>query len=316
MDELRSEMKVIRNYRCTKDFSVSSKNHKIIEECAKNVDNVKIHKVLGVGTYGTVYLAEAMVPDIRGRFYPIDVAVKRIEVDTKHENVDELFYEVEYTHFMAESGLGPKVYDAFYVKLSSRKIVQYIFMEPGDGSISDLLESDDSVETLTKSVEEMINLLHDQIFVYHMYCLDQKPGNFIYTKRKRSIDVKMIDFGKDFCNLRKIPPIYEFLFPDPKTQMNMLFIVLLIQLYVVIYNYMDRSMKETCDILSPFYEEPVFEWALTHPKDIEGILESILYKDPRGAGYVLKHYIANKKSDSSRKIAKDTIELISNCYYI
>ena len=141
-----SDIEIVRNYRCTKNFAAFPKNHQMIEECARNVKNVKLTKVLGSGTFGTVYLAEAMIPNNRG-YVPELVAVKRIDVKARNYRIfSELFDnvdgEVDYTYLMGEVGIGPKVYDAFYINLSTYHAIQYIFMDPGDGDMDYIISEE------------------------------------------------------------------------------------------------------------------------------------------------------------------------------
>ena len=148
ISDIEEEPQIVRNYRCTKDFARFPKNHHIIEECARNVRNVKLTRGLGKGTFGTVYLAEAMVPNNRGIYKPELVAVKRVNVKAK--DIGALDCEVDYTYLMGEAGIGPKLYDAFYVVLSKNYAIQYIFMDPGDGDMDDLIYNEPDLSIVKK----------------------------------------------------------------------------------------------------------------------------------------------------------------------
>ena len=50
------------NRKCeVDDITHRSKNHAIFQKCSKNVENILLKKVLGTGSNGTVFLAEAII---------------------------------------------------------------------------------------------------------------------------------------------------------------------------------------------------------------------------------------------------------------
>lgn len=199
---------ITRNYKCsysnpyiedTDNFFYSDNN---LNNCSRELQDIKIIKQLGKGSYGTVYFAEGVDKNNK----QINLAIKKIIIPinsySKTEIMNKLFEEIEYSYYMGEVDLAPKIYDSFYIQ-KYNEIIQYIIMEPGMTSVEKILK-DPLLEKNFKlqMIYEMIQLIERSIFDYDMYCIDIKPANFVVM-----IDnsVKLIDFGRDFCKLNDTP---------------------------------------------------------------------------------------------------------------
>ncbi len=306
-DESDYEEVIVRNYKCTKNFLFDADNHKIIRECARKVKHVMIEKILGRGTFGTVYLADLIDEDGQN----VKVAIKRIEIKRNKFNIDELMYEVEYSYFMAEIGVGPKIYDAFYIELRDTA-VQYIFMEAGEGSIGDAIESDMNPKLKEAIVRDSIRLTWKQI-EHDMFCLDIKPGNFIYQMIGKNPRVKMIDFGKDWCSLGEIPLIFKDMSRNYGEAKKHFFAIVMTQLLFLIEKKIaPQFVKNARTILRPFFDNKILKNYFLKPRELGRLIKAILDHDP-GISHIFKWYVIEPNSKkTSTEVAKYVINSIEN----
>jgi hypothetical protein len=306
------DLRPTRNFRCTQEVDTSSRNHDIINKCARKVHNVIIEKELGKGTYGIVYFARARVKE-NGLFVIKDLAIKKIVfVPTVDRSIDlfinEMNYEIEYSHLMAETGLGPVVYDAFYIRGPS-KMIQYIFMEPMEINGWDILSDYDYPDHKKQMIiDDMIDLLYFQIFEHSMYCIDIKPNNFVIKNMESEKPiVKMIDFGADFCDLDHIPPIINDITQDENSQKEVLYVVLLIQLIITILKIVSKTKTKNNKIVMPFFEDSIFIKYVVEQQEItKEILKHIMEHDPDYLGMMIMHYfkfaLSSKYKDADHNV--------------
>jgi hypothetical protein len=81
--------------------------------------------------------------------------------------------------------------------------IQCIVMKAYDKDCENaLLDPNLNTDIKVEIIRQMVHLIEKQI-MEGMYCYDIKPGNFVVNIRN-NIDVKMIDFGADFCTEKKI----------------------------------------------------------------------------------------------------------------
>jgi hypothetical protein len=92
-------------------------------------------------------------------------------------------------------------------------------MEPFDGDVfSALMSPSISKKSKKKMIIKMAKILHDQMFKYDLVCYDIKPENYVYKNKN---NVKMIDFGIDWCYVDKAM--------DDKNK-EIIYLILLVQL--------------------------------------------------------------------------------------
>jgi hypothetical protein len=234
--------KPVRNYRCIN--TKKRKDEKILNDCMRSVDDISLGKVLGQGSFGKVYSGTGIY-----RNNKVNVAIKVI----KNVDLDDIFEEVELSYYMSEVGLGPKVYDAFFIKRGGT-YTQYLIMEPFDGDVFNALQSTViTKKSKEKIILEMTKILRKQLFTYNMLCYDLKPENYVY---KKDGTVRMIDFGADFCNIDN-----EITYKEKE----IIFIILLVQIASLV-NEMNTEVdvEKTLDTITVFrnrmnYFDEIFE---------------------------------------------------------
>jgi hypothetical protein len=151
---------------------------------------------LGRGSYGVVYDAEGTYKSNKYKF-----AIKEI----RNVSYSDINNEYNYSVSMSNMHLGPKVFDAFYVP-SGNKFTQYIFMEKYHDTVHKLLVFP-GISTFDKKIliNKMLMLLYTKIFKSNVICYDIKPNNYVFKVSKGEIDVRLIDFGQEFCEPNELP---------------------------------------------------------------------------------------------------------------
>jgi serine/threonine protein kinase len=226
--------KPIRNYRCMYLDDIKYTLHdemvnktlekKHLNNCSRVFSNIILGKEIGRGSYSSVFTAKAT--NNNGKL--MNVAIKIIP----KTNMDEMNYEVEFGFYMDESKIGPKIYDAFFIKKKS-EYTQYIIMEAFDINVYSVLHSNIHQKTKNFVLWQIVKLMHKQLFDCRLECYDIKPGNFVYNRKTKV--VKMIDFGSEFCNIDKVT--------KSKKEYDIILLALMIQfsylIYQTNYDYID-----------------------------------------------------------------------------
>lgn len=155
-----------------------------------------------------------------------------------HESmlIDDMKHELSYSKIMGDVGLGPKIFDNFYYIFRGDKIkdipglsdlfnriksykkiedlmsmtpstvleMQCIIMEEYKYDCENLLHVN-YVSTPVKAaiIRQMCHIIEKQID-HGIYCNDIKPSNFVANLTDDNADVKMIDFGSEFCTKKNI----------------------------------------------------------------------------------------------------------------
>lgn len=185
---------LVNDYECSK----KSYHEHDIEKCSRNFKSLTLNNIVGKGSFGTVYTASGTLAKNNNK---VNVAVKVI----KKIDLDDAIYESEFSYFMSEAGLGPKIYDSFYYKgrgtFNKGNNTQIIVMESMENSADKKLDNDSlPLVTRLSIVSQMYSILNQMILKYGLMCTDIKPGNYLAnTKIKDKPIVKIIDFGNDFC---------------------------------------------------------------------------------------------------------------------
>jgi hypothetical protein len=257
------------NHMCTNFHNVNLNDlndlNSVLRTCSKK--NIVAETYLARGGFGVVYKGTAKVD---GKIKP--VAIKFIQ----NVNLDEMYDEIDFSYYMGEVNIGPKMYDSFFFKIdytdmndkdgdvsiiSTKKInkpkydkgiVQVLIMEVLDQSAYDALTDPNlSIESKQDVVSQMIEILRLLIFNFGLHCIDIKPQNFVH--RKRDNMVKIIDFGADFCTVR-----YKNDFKEDGKTLYIIYIIILLQLFFIIKIFIDGG-HSTDEILKPFYNDPIFQ---------------------------------------------------------
>lgn len=352
-DKTKGSRKYFKNRSCIDQFSNLD-----LDECMAPLIVIDDPVVINNGTFGILL-----------RFNTTDgyVAVKfifNISKDSSKTKFIEMEKELAFTYFMSETGIGPKVLDAFFYNIDfdhlkfypnlerifeiienhfknkGKTYKQFIPIEKRNETIYDLpieiqcvvMKSyDDDCQSIlsnenigadikTEIIKSMVFLVSEQMRL-SLYCYDIKPGNFVVNfESDGSVDVKMIDFGADYCTENNIYANYknEDIVPYIKiTFMELLYISNVIQLYMIFsfhgFNGLDKhnNRQEINNIMHAFFSHDLFkhffesEWkkfitwyiALARKNNIKSL------SDPSN---ILVWYV-NKESDRKKIYSFDNL---------
>jgi hypothetical protein len=130
--------------------------------------------------------------------------------ELKHFPVLYRIVEMIIQHFKKKGKIYPQFYpidDALKHGVDPGNLpveIQCIVMKAYDSDCEGaIIDPKISVDAKADIVKQMVNLLEIQI-KNGLYCYDVKPGNFVVNIKGNHVDVKMIDFGADFCTEKKI----------------------------------------------------------------------------------------------------------------
>lgn len=271
-----------------------------IKQCVKIIDEEYIYadsvnKCSGInltnlieeGGTSVIYMGES---GESGKKY----AIKYIYFDRYRTGYNlsmrDIYKEIELCLYMGEKGISPKIYDTFFVNLkgSSRVVnesLAVIIMDYYPMSGGDFMEKNIyKPEQIRKVVTKMIDLIKKTIYDNNLYCSDTKPENFVVQEIDNDINVKMIDFGSDWCN------------NDKKETKDEIFQILVFQLiFMSLYFH-----KIDCDSLKHIFK---------FNENIYDLLNSA-YGDER---YILRIYMKN--FDLDKDTNKDVFKKIVNCIH-
>ena len=129
--------------------------------------------------------------------------VPRRRSDTQQRG--SAIWELRHTLRASELKVGPMVLHAWYARHATREWPSglYIVMERYDDDLETVLcESTDAQDDMIKNRDRIgraitdcvATLAQERIFVY-----DLKPSNVVIRIADENIDVRIIDFGRDFC---------------------------------------------------------------------------------------------------------------------
>jgi len=294
------------NFEC--DLS-STEEEDIIKKCSNVQIESVIQSPLGSGTHGIIY---PVIVKIGSK--EIILIIKKISktVNTKHQEdifIEDMYDEVDYSYEMGKYDIGPRVYDAFFYQ-SGNVINQYILMEKFDTSVENWIFSNDSSLTYSNCkfvANEMLDLLHKQIFVLNTYCGDIKTENFVINLNP--LVVRMIDFGIDWCSDSKLPKEYSKIKSiknlSSGVKKEIFYCTCTLQLFMNIIN-IGTPLHILKMILRPFYKDDIF---------IKYVLEDTLYKqlqfekpDINKIRRIKRRSKKNREKIDFRNILKDILE--------
>lgn len=174
---------------------------KLHVDTAEFPDDLRVNdKAIGRGSNNKAYAA--MLGPKR-----VVLRVPRRKSDTQQKG--SALWEFRQTLRAAQLGVAPKLHQAFYARHASDGWTSglYMIMDRYDVDLDDAIVSDaetrqvllDDGGTLLKSVgaqmvEHLARLADDRMFVF-----DLKPSNIVLKIKEDSVDVRIVDFGRDFC---------------------------------------------------------------------------------------------------------------------
>lgn len=175
------------------EFVKQVKIDTIINECSKKFSTVIVTKLIGTGTYGKVYLANA---DYENK--NIGIAIKHIHIITDVA-AEQYGIDDEYSVFkkMSELGLSPQLYEGIDFETNEGEANKVIIMEKFDIDCHTLFIRDGFTFVLKKQILSDIVELVTKTVKAGISCIDMKLGNFMYKQEGQV--VKMIDFG-EYCS--------------------------------------------------------------------------------------------------------------------
>jgi hypothetical protein len=229
----------------------------------RTLTNLVVYEKIGAGTFGTVYGGTATYDGqlLNICIKTIKKSVHESQLDTEISDNDR---EVSYSYQMGKDGIGPIVYDAFYYVESigtgkkvtiTQVIIQELMDIDGLKFISNREVSHDQKVLL---VQKMISLVRIQVYESGLYCTDIKAENYMVNV-KRSKDsmgrpirtnqiseVKMIDFGSDWCSNDISLVLPKVIKKDVFFLMNLILLHTLL-LGIVCRGYVDESILDVFD---------------------------------------------------------------------
>jgi hypothetical protein len=246
--------------------------------------NINITKEAGKGGLGTAFLTDdgKLVKEIKMEYddssknkITFKDASSIASIKNSKDTIERLNDEVSNAYKMAKINIGPKIYDAFCI-IFDDFIVQYIVMERFEGSVFQLLKKIriKSSSNLCSVVSQMIGNIEKQIYTGHLCCIDIKPENFVYKKKKSSYTIRMIDFDSVFC--QKDPGNFILINYDKTAKKynintkDLVFAINLIQLFMFLIE--DQSY-----CFEPFFRNGLFTEFIDRD-DAKEILDDI-FKD-------------------------------------
>jgi len=148
-------------------------------------------KKIGEGSFGKVFTNNY-----------INYIIKVIDLNSKPgHNIDELNKEVNNGLKMHLHNIGPEILAAKY---NIDENIYLIYMDKYDGDVGKYITNNiDNTKNIKIAIREQFNIVDRMILLSKEgkvpMCTDVKPGNFVYRIRDGKLEIKMIDFGSDFC---------------------------------------------------------------------------------------------------------------------
>ena len=168
--------------------------------------DIKVLRLLGKGSNNKVFLAS-----YKNREPDIIVRTPRQKSDT--QRIGNASWEFRNTAIASTLGVAPKMYDAWYVRHSTSKQRSGLHMiaEYFPYDVHNLLVEE------PQKVIPIAHILRGQAMEHMrkmansgMLCYDLKPSNMVFSDIK-GIQLKFIDFGRDFCEWKPFSVANEYL---------------------------------------------------------------------------------------------------------
>lgn len=161
-------------------------------------------KLLGKGSNNAVYLYRTKSDQ--------QVVVRQPRRKSDTQRVGNATWEFRNTAIAAQLGVAPTLYDAWYNRHSTTDqrgglhiICDYY---PSDVHAV-LMDTPHLIKDISSKMSSIVSKHLRKMAEACLFCYDLKPSNMVY--RDEPIDVRFIDFGRDFCEWRPYSPDNEFL---------------------------------------------------------------------------------------------------------
>tara|TARA_B110001450_G_scaffold185665_1_gene173707 strand:- start:26064 stop:27035 length:972 start_codon:yes stop_codon:yes gene_type:complete len=161
-------------------------------------EELEIYKELGKGSNNKVFAASYRGENVVFR-------VPRHRSDTQQNGNAQ--WEYKHMCMASEWNVGPKIHTAWYARHATREWPSglYVIMERLDYDMEKALcEDRDIIPEMLRckdSVEAEVVRCFETLAQNHLFVYDLKPSNMVirFHEEDNGVDVRVIDFGRDFC---------------------------------------------------------------------------------------------------------------------
>lgn len=165
--------------------------------------SLTVLKLLGKGSNNRVFLAE---------WKGTKVIVRQPRRGSDTQLSDNARSEFTCALLASGKGVAPLIYDSWYTRhaTSKQKSGLHMVTERFDDDVHTLLTKEPEVASLL--APDMGRLVCEKLLSLaelHIFSFDLKPSNIVYRRvegKESKIDIRFIDFGKDFCEWRPYSP--------------------------------------------------------------------------------------------------------------
>ena len=165
---------------------------------------IKLVKLLGKGANNSVYLYKT-----RDDLYVV-VRVPRSRSDT--QRIGNATWEFRDTAIATEVGAAPVLYDAWYNRHATpdqRGGLHIVCAYYEKDVHSLLLDLTTKVIPISKELRRQTTMHLRNMAKTHLFCYDLKPANMVFNENP--LDIRFIDFGRDFCEWRPYSQENEYI---------------------------------------------------------------------------------------------------------
>jgi len=165
---------------------------------------IKLIKLLGKGSNNAVYLATAKDGT--------KVVVRQPRRNSDTQRIGNASWEFRNTAIASQLQVCPLIYDAWYVRHATRlqRGGLHIVCDYYSKDVHSLLvETPHDVIPIAKELREQVMNHLRKMADNCLFCYDLKPANMVFNNDP--VDVKFIDFGRDFCEWRQYSYKNEYL---------------------------------------------------------------------------------------------------------
>jgi len=167
-------------------------------------NGLRLIKLLGKGSNNAVYLAEDKDK--------MKVVVRQPRSNSDTQRIGNASWEFRNTAIAANLKICPILYDAWYVRHATRlqKGGLHIVCAYYPKDVHSLLcDTPKNVIPIAKELRTQVIHHLRKMADNNLFCYDLKPSNMVFDDDP--VDVKFIDFGRDFCEWRPYSEKCEFL---------------------------------------------------------------------------------------------------------
>lgn len=155
---------------------------------------IKIMKLINKGANNSVYLAQ---------FKNMTIVVRQPRRNSDTQRIGNASWEFRNSAIATHIGVAPLIYDAWYVRHSTKyqKSGLHLITEYFSKDVHTLLcDNPQDVIPIAKELKTQTVSHLRKMSNACLFCYDLKPANMVFNSSP--IDVRFIDFGRDFCEWR------------------------------------------------------------------------------------------------------------------